>query len=433
MTSPKIIDAYQNSVYMLAQRFYIRDERDSLSDNAHKYNFDILFFEQLDAFIEAVQKASDDDLFVIDLDVLHNLQAAQNNKTLFLRDLLKPFPDNRQYVYLQTEKQGSRFLLQKMLVESNCAAYAEKPFSSADLVDSLFTLFARRKHKERSKLLYLGESAWLDAALLAEHNIAFQRHPNPQTLHTQVKNWLPDLVIIEDAAFSGAESVAEIIQKNINTDPSLEIVLLQSTMDADLSEQALKAGFDVVMMHQSMHISTAQLINRIDKIRTNKNLIAKDRATGLLNKIGFKKRAQEKIYEAEDAKVPLAMVVFDIDKFKTINDTWGHHFGDIVIKRLALFLGNFLGQMDLLSRFGGEEFVVLFWDVAQEPVMAKINQMREGFNAIEFEVAPGEVKRFSVSGGVSFYPEFKNESTLFLEADAALYKAKSGGRNQICR
>jgi diguanylate cyclase (GGDEF)-like protein len=428
----KSSDYYQNNVYLLAQRFFIRDESDNLNLNAHKYNFNILFFEQLDDFIAAVQVAKLDDLFVVDLDVLHNLQAAKNNRTMFLRDLLKPFPDDRQYVYLQTEKQGCRFLLQKMLVESNCMAYAEKSFTSEDLVDNLFKLFARRKHNDPGKVLFLGDAVWFDGPLLAQHNIAFQRHSDVQTLHTKVKRWLPDIVIVEDAAFSGAESVAEIIQKNIATDPSLEIVLLQTTMDATLSENAIKAGFDVILMHQNTSISTAQLINRIDKIRTNKNLIAKDRATGLLNKIGFKMRAHEKIYDAEQSGIALAMAIFDIDKFKTINDTWGHHFGDIVIKRLALFLGQFVADDELLSRFGGEEFVVLFWNVDHDNVIDKLNQMREGFNAIEFEIGPGQVKQFSISGGVSFYPEYKTESTMFMQADAALYKAKSGGRNRIC-
>ena len=129
---------------------------------------------------------------------------------------------------------------------------------------------------------------------------------------------------------------------------------------------------------------------------------------------------------------PLAYGIIDIDKFKTINDTWGHYFGDIVIKRLSLILSAQLGEFDLLSRFGGEEFVAVFWDCDLEQGKQKLDAMRESFGKIAFEVTADEIKHFSFSGGVADFPSFKTENDLFLHADAMLYQAKQGGRNQIC-
>ena len=181
-------------------------------------------------------------------------------------------------------------------------------------------------------------------------------------------------------------------------------------------------------------VLTRHLLNRMGKIRVSKNLISRDRATGLLNKIGLQQRAQDLIRVATEAAPvrPLAFGVIDIDKFKTINDTWGHYFGDIVIKRLSMLLSSYVGEQDLLSRFGGEEFVCLFWDCTLEQGKQKLDEMRLAFGEIEFEVAPGEIRHFSFSGGVAAYPECKSENELFLRADAKLYEAKQGGRNQIC-
>jgi two-component system, cell cycle response regulator len=161
-------------------------------------------------------------------------------------------------------------------------------------------------------------------------------------------------------------------------------------------------------------------------------LIGKDRATGLLNKVGLQKKAQQLIRNAAREGCSLAYGVVDIDKFKTINDTWGHSFGDIVIKRLSLTLAPHIGENDLLSRFGGEEFVVVFWNCTLEEGLRKMDAMRKTFTEIAFEVARGQIKHFSFSGGVAAYPEYKSESELFLRADAMLYEAKQHGRNQIC-
>lgn len=103
-----------------------------------------------------------------------------------------------------------------------------------------------------------------------------------------------------------------------------------------------------------------------------------------------------------------------------------------MIKRLSLTLAPQLGEWDLLSRFGGEEFVVVFWNCSLEEGRRRLDVMRQAFCAIPFEVAPGDLRHFSFSGGVAAYPEYRSENELFLRADAMLYVAKQGGRNRIC-
>jgi diguanylate cyclase (GGDEF)-like protein len=102
-----------------------------------------------------------------------------------------------------------------------------------------------------------------------------------------------------------------------------------------------------------------------------------------------------------------------------------------VIKRLSLTLAARMEEGDLLSRFGGEEFVVVFWDCTLEQGWRRLDALRQAFGAIAFEVKPGDVRRFSFSGGLAAYPEGRSENELFLRADAMLYEAKQGGRNQI--
>jgi len=426
---------FKNQVMLLSQTFFIKDNRDELLLCAHKYDFDILFFDQMTDFIMAVQADNGDHVFVIDLDVLYNMQDDMQHhrkQTMFLSDLLHRLPPQRNYVYLQTVRQGERFLLQQKLVASNCLAYAEKPIANDVLVDKLFTLFARHQRGDMNTVVYLGEQSVLDVGLLAEHSVELVQHTNVQTLHLRVKELQPDIVVIEDEQYMRTEAIVRVLQKNIEADPSREIVMLQFQADTSLSRSAFDSGFDDILTLTEGDLLTRQLLNRIDKIRVNKNLISRDRATGLLNKIGLQKKAQEMIRRAGREECPLAYGIVDIDKFKTINDTWGHYFGDIVIKRLSLLLSGQVGARDLLSRFGGEEFVVLFWDCTPQQGQQRLDAMRASFGEIVFEVKAGDQRHFSFSGGIAGYPTCKTENELFLQADAMLYRAKEGGRNQIC-
>lgn len=422
---------YQRRAYVLAQTFFIKDNQQELILLAHKYDFDMLFFDQMVDFQQAVLVADEDDLLVVDLDVLYSLQTADGNRTLFLRDLFKQLPANRDYVYLQTEKQSGRFLLQQMLVESNCLAYAEKPIANDKLVDKLFNLFAQARRNMAGKVMLVGLQQVFDLAILQERRIQVIEHHELQSLQREVRRLQPDIVVISEAQYRRTESIVRILKRNLEADPNLEVMLLMESSDEALARRAVADGFDSLIMHKASDVLSRQLINRLGKIRLARDLISRDRATGLLNKIGFQQAASELIKQAEQAGKPLGLAVIDIDKFKTINDTWGHYFGDIVIKRLSLHLSSHMRAEDLLSRFGGEEFVMLFWDCELPDMIKRLDGMRIGFNALVFEVAPGQDKQFSFSGGAAAFPALRSENELFLHADAQLYKAKQAGRNRI--
>ncbi|MGH8853631.1 MAG: diguanylate cyclase [Telluria sp.] len=432
MTS--VTPLYKNHVLLLSQGFFIKDNQAELLLHAHKYDFDIVFFTEVCEFVTAVANDEGNGLYVIDLDALHNMQADMQDgrRTLMLGELLQRLPAGHSYVYLQSARQGGRFLLQQRLVDSNCLAYAEKPIANDVFVDKLFNLFVQQKRGDLVRMVVLGEVDGLDEAALLQRRVEVIRHEHAQTLHLRVRELQPDLVLVTDTEYARTDAIVRVLQKNIEADPVRETVLLQRRPDPALTGRALADGFDTVLAAADPGLLEAQLVSRANKIRINKDLIGKDRATGLLNKVGLQRKAQDMIRRAALEGRPLAFGVIDIDKFKTINDTWGHYFGDIVIKRLSLTLAPQLGESDLLSRFGGEEFVVVFWDCTLEQGRRRLDAMRQAFQALPFEVAPNDQRHFSFSGGVAAYPEYKSENELFLRADALLYEAKQGGRNQIC-
>jgi diguanylate cyclase (GGDEF)-like protein len=431
---PSHVPLYKYRALLLSQNFFIKDNAAELRLYAHKYDFDMAFFSEVSEFVTAAASDTGNSLFVIDLDALHNMQAdmQDSRKTLMLGELLQRLPAGREYVYLQSSRQGGRYLLQQKLVDSHCLAYAEKPIANDVLVDKLFNLFVQQKRDDLVRLIHLGDPAGLDENCLGQARIELVLHDQAQTLHLRVRELQPDMVLVSDQEFARTDSLARILQKNIEADPVREIVLLQRQPDAALMQRALASGFDAVLPAGDPALLCAQLINRASKIRISKDLISKDRATGLLNKVGLQKKAQELIRQAAREERPLAFGVIDIDKFKTINDTWGHYFGDIVIKRLAVCLASHLGERDLLSRFGGEEFVVVFWDCTLEQGWRRLDAMRQAFGALPFEVRREDVRRFSFSGGMAAYPACQTENALFLAADAMLYEAKQGGRDRIC-
>lgn len=162
-------------------------------------------------------------------------------------------------------------------------------------------------------------------------------------------------------------------------------------------------------------------------------LANKDSMTNLYNRRVLFEYGEKLISFAKRENSPISIIMFDIDNFKSINDTFGHTVGDIVIKRFAELLKN-LRASDIVSRFGGEEFVVLLPNTDKETAYKLALEIKKLSEDLIIEIEGNNSFNFTVSGGVDSL-ELNNEdddiNTMILRADNSLYRAKDGGRNKI--
>jgi diguanylate cyclase (GGDEF)-like protein len=129
----------------------------------------------------------------------------------------------------------------------------------------------------------------------------------------------------------------------------------------------------------------------------------------------------------------MSLAMLDIDHFKSVNDTYGHPIGDVVIKGIAgAISGEIRKEIDVVARYGGEEFVVGLIDTTAEGMIETAERIRHAVMKLEFDVHRQEPLRVTVSiGAYLVTPEFHDMKKAVNYADQALYKAKEGGRNQV--
>lgn len=156
-----------------------------------------------------------------------------------------------------------------------------------------------------------------------------------------------------------------------------------------------------------------------------KLLASTDELTGLLNRREMKYRSGLVLQQAARSNQPVSLLMLDIDYFKKINDTFGHLEGDRALKELGQVLNNCARQTDLVSRFGGEEFLIMLPDTNQNDTLLFCQRLHKLIASIVVGDSP-----ITVSIGASFYYDKISFTDLLSQADNAVYKAKELGRNR---
>lgn len=171
------------------------------------------------------------------------------------------------------------------------------------------------------------------------------------------------------------------------------------------------------------------LRNDLDK---SVSLSIKDGLTGVYNRRYFDSHIIQIINKAVAASKGVALLMFDIDHFKDVNDTYGHQSGDEVIKSFSGIIKDSLRVTDLVARYGGEEFAAILYDVSPQVSLEIAERIREKIERNGFEI-PGSDKPITktVSIGVAFYEDPLSVDKFIEQSDKALYEAKETGRNKV--
>ncbi len=205
--------------------------------------------------------------------------------------------------------------------------------------------------------------------------------------------------------------------------------------------ETIKLGFDAgADDFLTKPVNSALLIARLRVILQQqalrdayRQLATRDALTGLTNRRQMFFGITEALMRSKRDGTPTTLIMADLDRFKSINDRWGHDFGDEVLVTYSRVLQRSASRLDTAGRIGGEEFALVMGDTTREAGVREANRIREVFSSIVFDAA-GDSKQFTCSFGVAHFsgkPDSFDADQFFKQADVALYAAKTGGRNRV--
>jgi diguanylate cyclase (GGDEF)-like protein len=207
-------------------------------------------------------------------------------------------------------------------------------------------------------------------------------------------------------------------------------------VDNLLSQQEISA--EEIQLLETLAGQLALAIKNAALYEGVEELSIRDELTKLYLVRYFKERLEQECLRAVRSHIPFALCMVDVDRFKSINDTYGHPMGDRVLQGIAQQLQLVSRKMDVVARYAGDEFIVLLPNTSADQALQFAQRLRQSVYGLAFSMPspedPGESQalRVSVSIGVSVYPLHGTQAEQLIQtADAALYLSKRGGRNDV--
>jgi len=186
---------------------------------------------------------------------------------------------------------------------------------------------------------------------------------------------------------------------------------------------------DIVKLRVRNHIKI------VNQLRTIDLLSSTDHLTSLMNRRGFEKLLSSEWARSIREKMPISVMVLDVDRFKSYNDTYGHQQGDVALVEVARSITRSFGRStDYAARWGGEEFVVLLPNTGSTGALEVAERIRANVEDMTIPLLDGGVTKITISIGVcTMIPTLGDNSEEFIKAaDKSLYIAKETGRNRVC-
>ncbi|KTD14576.1 regulatory protein (GGDEF domain) [Legionella gratiana] len=318
-------------------------------------------------------------------------------------------------------------------IRAGCVAFFQKPLDVSYMIQEV-NLNCTSPINETYRILILDDSQSLAefySLILKQADMITRAITKPLDLLKELETFQPDLILMDIymPECSGLE-LAMLLRKDRRY-TKIPIIFLSTEDDKNKKLAAISLGGDDFL---TKPVSPQDLVSAV-RSRSNRASILNyymttDSLTGLLNHSSVLNRLNIEITRAKQQNSSLSFVMIDIDNFKLINDTYGHPFGDVVIKKLASMLMMSLRNQDIIGRYGGEEFVLILPGTNLENCQKICNDLRLQFSNYAFKINDQQV-HVTISLGISNLNHSHDFNDIINYADQALYKAKQNGKNQV--
>jgi diguanylate cyclase (GGDEF)-like protein/PAS domain S-box-containing protein len=317
--------------------------------------------------------------------------------------------------------------------------YLIKPFEEKELLVAIEMAFYKHQVETRIK----DQQRWLNAILssiadgvLSTDHLGRVNFINPigedllgkRSSQIARKN-LEEVFLIQDEETGKVTGITkEIISSGLPNNRNLYLLRREDRIPVELKASLIKNEQNEIV--GSVLIFRDITLRKLQEERLS-YLAIHDSLTGLPNRLLFIDRLKMSLEQAKRKKLKVGVLMLDLDFFKTINDTYGHSFGDLVLIKAAKRLSQLLRKSDTVARFGGDEFMVLLGELSSVSTGLRVaDRIVQAFN-LPFSIE-GRAIISTASIGLAIFPDDGEETEeLIKKADIALYAAKEAGRNNV--
>ncbi|PTQ81224.1 GGDEF domain-containing protein [Nitrosomonas ureae] len=254
-----------------------------------------------------------------------------------------------------------------------------------------------------------------------------------ETMRQMVTSLISNLEELSDAT-GGYHEKLEYYSERINHINNIDDI---NQLLADIMQDTQKVRNNVLKYRNDLVFARAEINeaqNQINQLETQlqemSEQVQEDHLTGALNRRGFDKAFEREITQLARSQGTLCFALLDIDNFKQLNDTHGHHVGDDALKYLVEAVKETVRRDDVISRYGGEEFAILLPNSGLKAAISTVARIRR-YLTKKFFLHGNNRLLITFSAGVAQYQPGESQENLFKRTDEALYFAKRNGKNQI--
>jgi diguanylate cyclase (GGDEF)-like protein len=395
-----------------------------LLQNLLSYGFKSKHFRSMPQLVNAIQH-KEPSLVIIDL-TLPDISL----ENIF--DLARTFVQRGIKVFIFSGKDD--FISRLHSVRAGIHSYVTKPADIPALVGMIRNHLNLNINKPTHILIVDDQISIAEfyGTILEQAGIKVTIETNPYEALPAMQAQGPDLLLLDlNMPEVNGDELAAVIRQQEQYQ-SVPILFLSATAHPDKKTDLLEIGSDDLL---SKGMPPEELVrhvkSRVERAKILTAMMYQDSLTGLLNHAQIQIAAERVFQHCNRTGSTFTIAMIDIDKFKSVNDTYGHLTGDRVIKALSQLLQQRLRVTDYIGRFGGEEFLLIMPEININDAANLLNGLRKAFSLIDFK-ENGVQFNVSFSAGVAENTGMASFMEQIKIADEALYRAKQRGRNVVC-